>query len=76
MNRALLVCLLALRGRIGSQPQRDVLRLHRLLGILLATNKEHKQEVSESYPKQENEYGQKPPFHTSPTVAKFPEDLY
>jgi hypothetical protein len=25
------------------------------LGVLLATNQEHKQEVSESYPKQENE---------------------
>jgi hypothetical protein len=30
VNKALLVCLLTLRGRLGAQPQRDVGRLHRL----------------------------------------------
>src|SRR5215208_7277128 len=28
VNKALLVCLLTLRGRLGTQPQRDVGRLH------------------------------------------------
>jgi hypothetical protein len=31
MNKELLVCLLVLRTPLGSQPQRDVRRLHRLL---------------------------------------------
>ncbi len=31
VNKGLLACLLALRSRIGAQPQRDVCRLHRLL---------------------------------------------
>jgi hypothetical protein len=38
-----------------AQPQGDVGGLHRLPSVLLVTNQEHKQEVSESYPKQENE---------------------
>jgi hypothetical protein len=30
VNKSLLVCLLALPGRFGTQPERDVSRLHRL----------------------------------------------